>query len=185
MGRARCQLKSRPGRQARLDGHHADLLCESDQRVDLPLCARPRESQVICSTRRGKADTAWHWTLFVTTSYASSYGMNKWLNSSSDPNNDAAKRPEPHLDWNYVKTRHPCRSQVWCRCSWTRHGSISTRWRPIRRLAIYTIPWANDPGTVMMPRVCIDRHGGDPAGSAPEKRSGGNRAARRHQHGIC
>ena len=38
------QLESRLGMaMPGLDGHHADLLCESDQCVDLSLCARPRE----------------------------------------------------------------------------------------------------------------------------------------------
>ena len=50
----------------------------------------------------GKADAAWHWVL-ITPWYASSYGMNKWLDSDADPNNYIDNNQKNHLDWNYVK----------------------------------------------------------------------------------
>ena len=128
-------------------------------------CAPNRGNPNNLLNPRGKADTAWIWTLFGTTNYASSYGMNKWLNSSSDPKM-MLQNGQNHPGWNYqnpASVPHPSMVPMFMDAAWINFDPLELD-SPARNL--YD-PLFNDPGTVMMHRVCVDRHGGGPAGSAP------------------
>jgi prepilin-type N-terminal cleavage/methylation domain-containing protein/prepilin-type processing-associated H-X9-DG protein len=113
---------------------------------------------------QGTADTAWIWTLFGTTNYASSYGMNKWLNSSSDPKMMLGNA-QAHPTWNYQNQASVPRSSMvpmFMDAAWINFDPLETD-PPARNL--YD-PLSTYPGDGM-PRVCVARHGSGTPGSAP------------------
>ena len=121
----------------------------------------------------GKADTAWQWTLSNPT-YASSYGMNKWLDSDVDQNNYIDNNQKNHLDWNYAKpasVAKPSMVPVIMDAAFLNFDPVETD-SPARNL--YDPLGGPPPSSGMMARVCIDRHGGIPAGSAPKSRLPGS-----------
>ena len=121
----------------------------------------------------GKADAAWHWAL-ITPWYASSYGMNKWLDSDADPNNYIDNNQKNHLDWNYVKpasVTRPSLVPMFMDAAFINFDPVETD-PPARNL--YDPLGGTPPSSGMMARVCIDRHGGIPASSAPRSRLPGS-----------
>jgi len=111
----------------------------------------------------GKADAAWHWVL-ITPWYVSSYGMNKWLDSDADQNNYIDENQKNHLNWDYVKpdsVLKPSMTPMFMDAAWLNFDPVETD-PPPRNL---WDPTSVDPA--MMARVCVDRHGGIPASSAP------------------
>jgi prepilin-type N-terminal cleavage/methylation domain-containing protein/prepilin-type processing-associated H-X9-DG protein len=111
----------------------------------------------------GTSDSAWHWNLEPPYVYASSYGFNKWLNSSTDPQL-MLQNGQNHPTWNYansVSVPKPTLVPVFMDSVWINLDPLETD-PPARNL--YNPGVANEG----MPRVCIDRHGGLSAGSAPK-----------------
>jgi len=109
----------------------------------------------------GKADAAWHWTL-STPFYASSYGFNKWLNSIPTL---ALGNGTAHPEWDYpdeASVRDPTSVPMFMDSVWINFDPIETD-PPARDLYDPTSKTSSEG----MPRVCIARHGGRPAGSAP------------------
>jgi prepilin-type N-terminal cleavage/methylation domain-containing protein len=114
----------------------------------------------------GTSASAWHWTI-STPAYASSYGFNKWLESSAyygyDTNN---YEKEAHVT-------HPALTPVFMDSAWVNlyplagDSPATSLYDPI-----------DNPGTDSsgMTRVCIARHGGKPATSAPTKLKPGTTA---------
>ncbi len=106
----------------------------------------------------GMADRAWHWTL-STPIYASSYGYNKWLESSQlygeDPRNF---NQESGIS-------RPAQTPVFMDCAWINlypdvtDTPATSLYDPI-----------DNPGTGSsgLTRVCIARHGSKSAGAAPK-----------------
>jgi prepilin-type N-terminal cleavage/methylation domain-containing protein/prepilin-type processing-associated H-X9-DG protein len=110
----------------------------------------------------GKSDAAWHWTLSNPT-YAGSYGYNSWLNTGignvvSHP--DGAFKKESEIQ-NSVLT------PMFMDCAWINLDPTEQD-TPARNL--YD-PLGSSTTTSLstegMSRVCIARHGGAAAGSAP------------------
>jgi len=111
----------------------------------------------------GKADAAWHWTLSNPT-YACSYGFNKWLNSSSDPTM-MLQNGQNHPTWNYhnpASVPKPTLVPVFMDAAWINFDPLETD--PPARNLYDPLSSSTSEG---MPRVCVDRHGGESAGSAP------------------
>lgn len=110
----------------------------------------------------GTSDSAWHWNLEPPYVYASSYAINKWLAPKSGLQNS-----QTHPDWLYrtvSSVRHPTRSPYFMDSVWINLDPIETD-PPARNL--YNPMNGSSSGNDGMLRVCIDRHGGIPAGSAP------------------
>jgi prepilin-type N-terminal cleavage/methylation domain-containing protein/prepilin-type processing-associated H-X9-DG protein len=104
----------------------------------------------------GTSDYAWHWTLSSPV-YASSYGYNSWLNVGLG--NAAA-----HPDWIYQKEsaiQSSVLTPMFMDSVWINFDPTETD-APARNL------YTGDASQEGMPRVCIARHGGLPAGSAPQ-----------------
>jgi prepilin-type N-terminal cleavage/methylation domain-containing protein/prepilin-type processing-associated H-X9-DG protein len=110
----------------------------------------------------GKADAAWHWTLSNPV-YASSYGFNKWLNST--PAN-ALQNALNHPEWNYVQPAsvpNPTLAPVFMDSAWINLDPVESD-APARNL-YDPLSSGSSEG---MPRVCIARHGGRSASAAPK-----------------
>jgi prepilin-type N-terminal cleavage/methylation domain-containing protein len=110
----------------------------------------------------GTSDSAWHWNLEPPYIYASSYALNKWLNSSSDAKM-MLQNSRNNPGWNYrnpASVPHSTLVPMFMDSVWINLDPLETD-PPARNLY--------NPGTANegMPRVCIDRHGGTSAGSAP------------------
>jgi prepilin-type N-terminal cleavage/methylation domain-containing protein len=111
----------------------------------------------------GKADTAWHWTL-SNPSYAASYGFNKWLNSSFDPNM-MLQNGQNHPTWNYhnpASVLKPSLVPVFMDSAWINFDPLETD-SPARNL-YDPLSTSSSEG---MPRVCVARHGGESPTAAP------------------
>jgi prepilin-type N-terminal cleavage/methylation domain-containing protein/prepilin-type processing-associated H-X9-DG protein len=109
----------------------------------------------------GKADAAWHWTLSNPT-YASSYGFNKWLNSNPS---EALQNGLNHPAWDYINPAsvpHPTLVPVFMDSVWINFDPLETD--PPARNLYDPLSSSSSEG---MPRICVDRHGGTPAGAAP------------------
>lgn len=110
----------------------------------------------------GKADAAWHWTL-STPGFASSFAMNKWLSNEGGMANSSAHPEELYAT--DISVLNPVLTPVFMDSAWINLDPEETD-SPARNLY--------DPlGTTYgvsegMPRVCIARHGGRPASSAPK-----------------
>jgi prepilin-type processing-associated H-X9-DG protein len=109
----------------------------------------------------GTADSAWHWTL-STPVYASSYGLNKWLSATAGMANSTA---DPQ--WLYLKESsvvYSVMTPAFMDSAWLNFDPVETD-PPARNL--YN-PYATDSSSEGMPRICVARHGGRSAGSAPQ-----------------
>lgn len=109
----------------------------------------------------GKADAAWHWAL-STPQYAASYGINKWLANSPAL---ALGNGQAHPDWLYARESSvifPTLTPSFMDAAWINFDPLETD-SPARNL--YDPLSSNT--SEGMPRVCIARHGGRPASSAP------------------
>jgi len=112
----------------------------------------------------GKADEAWHWALSTPTSppYAASYGINKWLNSLPAVSLfNGVNNP----GWIYTKessVTFPTTTPSFMDSVWINLDPLEND-PPARNL--YDPAGTSNPEG--MTRVCIARHGGRPASSAP------------------
>jgi prepilin-type N-terminal cleavage/methylation domain-containing protein/prepilin-type processing-associated H-X9-DG protein len=109
----------------------------------------------------GKADAAWHWTLSSPT-YASSYGINKWLASTAGLGNSIA-----HPSWLYTtEDSVPSSSMapVFMDSAWINLDPLETD-PPARDL--YDPLGGSFGSSEGMPRICVARHGDKPAATAP------------------
>jgi prepilin-type N-terminal cleavage/methylation domain-containing protein/prepilin-type processing-associated H-X9-DG protein len=109
----------------------------------------------------GKADVAWHWTL-STPVYASSYAMNKWLSTPPGLGNAVA-----HPAWLYqreVSVRNPSLTPEFMDSVWINLDPLETD-QPARDL--YDPLGSSFSSGEGMIRVCVARHGGRTAGTAP------------------
>ena len=109
----------------------------------------------------GKADVAWRWTL-STPVYASSYAMNKWLSTPPGLGNAVA-----HPEWLYRRedsVRNPSLTPEFMDSAWINLDPLETD-QPARDL--YDPLGSASSGGEGMIRVCVARHGGRPAGTAP------------------
>lgn len=112
----------------------------------------------------GTADSAWHWELGPPNQpkYAASYGINKWLNSTpslSLPNGTV------HPEWLYTKETSvvfPTTTPTFMDSAWINLDPLEND-APARNLYDPTSSSSSEG----MPRICIARHGGKPASSAP------------------
>ena len=130
--------------------------CAPDKGVNPPGTVNPS----------GTSNSAWHWTLSNPV-YASSYGYNKWLESSQyygyDPRNYNRE----------TAVSHPALTPVFMDCAWINLYAETNDSPP---LSLYD-PIGN-PGTgpAGLTRACIARHGGRPASAAPRKLAFGTTA---------
>ena len=108
----------------------------------------------------GTADTAWQWTL-SNPNYASSYGFNKWLNSTP---NSALGNGTAHPEWSFRKdtnVQQPTKTPVFMDSVWINLDPIETD-PPARNL------YTGDGSKEGMQRITIARHGAGPPQSAPK-----------------
>jgi prepilin-type N-terminal cleavage/methylation domain-containing protein/prepilin-type processing-associated H-X9-DG protein len=108
----------------------------------------------------GKADAAWHWTI-STPPYSASYGINKWLSSTPGLANSVA-----HPEYLYKKEStipSPAMAPSFMDAAWINFDPLETD-APARNL----YDPSSSSSSEGMPRVCIARHGGRPASSAPQ-----------------
>src|ERR1017187_7776846 len=108
----------------------------------------------------GNADSAWHWTLSTPT-YASSYAINKWLATPPGLANAQA-----HPEWLYVKEASVVNTTLtpsFMDSAWINLDPVETD--PPARNLYDPLSSSSSEG---MPRVCVARHGGRPATSAPQ-----------------
>jgi len=127
-------------------------------------CAPNRGNPKNLTNPAGKADTAWTWTLSNPV-YVSSYGLNKWLNSSSDPNL-MLQNGQNHPTWNYynpASVAKPTLVPMFMDAAWINFDPLETD--PPARNLYDPLSTSTSEG---MPRVCVARHGNGPAGSAPK-----------------
>ena len=119
----------------------------------------------------GTSDSAWHWNLEPPYLYASSYGLNKWLNSITGSSNMLGNA-QAHPAWNYqnpAAVPRPSLVPMFMDSAWLNLDPLETDsparslWDPLNYY--HSGPPPGDPEG--MPRVCVARHGNGPAGSAP------------------
>jgi prepilin-type processing-associated H-X9-DG protein len=114
----------------------------------------------------GKSDTAWTWTL-SSPIYASSYGINKWLAVWAGTGN-AMAHPN-YLYTTEATVRYPAQVPLFLDAAWINFDPLETD--PPARNLYDPLLGASQTGTSSvnegMPRVCVCRHGGRPAGAAP------------------
>jgi prepilin-type N-terminal cleavage/methylation domain-containing protein/prepilin-type processing-associated H-X9-DG protein len=115
----------------------------------------------------GKADTAWIWTL-SSPAYSSSYGINKWLANAPGTGNSIAHPTFLYSTANSV--RNPSMVPVFNDAAWINLDPLEQD-APARNL-YDPLGSASQVSTSSasegMPRACVARHGGRPAGSAPK-----------------
>lgn len=117
--------------------------------------------------QNGKSDTAWNWAL-STPEYSSSYGVNKWLAvPGASLGNGNSMPADLYPTQNSV--RNPVLVPMFMDAAWINLDPMETD-RPARNLydpLNGTSPTAGAAVNEGMPRCCVARHGGRPAGSAP------------------
>jgi prepilin-type N-terminal cleavage/methylation domain-containing protein/prepilin-type processing-associated H-X9-DG protein len=114
----------------------------------------------------GKADTAWNWTI-SSPAYASSYGINKWLEIAPGLGND--KFNPNFLYTTEATVRYTAQTPVFCDAAWVNFDPLETD-PPARNLYDPLNGASQSGGAAVnegMPRICVSRHGGRPAGAAP------------------
>jgi prepilin-type N-terminal cleavage/methylation domain-containing protein/prepilin-type processing-associated H-X9-DG protein len=114
----------------------------------------------------GKADTAWIWTI-STPNYSSSYGINKWLANAPGLGNSTV-HPN-YLYLTQLSVRQPVMVPMFMDAAWINFDPLETD-NPARNLYDPLNSTSQTGGSAVnegMPRVCVARHGGRPAGSAP------------------
>jgi len=105
----------------------------------------------------GFADCAWHWTL-STPVYASSYGYNKWLESSAIYGND------PRNFNQETAIQHPSQTPVFTDCAWINFYPDVHDTPPTSLYDPIDSPGTGNSG---MTRIFLARHGNRPSVSAP------------------
>jgi prepilin-type N-terminal cleavage/methylation domain-containing protein/prepilin-type processing-associated H-X9-DG protein len=121
----------------------------------------------------GKADTAWIWTI-STPAFSSSYGINKWLANAPGLGNSIAHPTYLYLTESAV--RQPVMVPMFMDAAWINFDPLESD-SPARNL-YDPLNGASQSGggsavNEGMPRVCVARHGGRAAGSAPRSVSAG------------
>ena len=110
----------------------------------------------------GTADSAWHWTL-STPGYASSYGYNKWLESSKlycyDPRNYNQE----------TDITHPALAPVFTDAAWINYYPDTNDVPPQNLYA----PLGTNSAATGLQRICIARHGSKSPSAAPRNLSFG------------
>jgi prepilin-type N-terminal cleavage/methylation domain-containing protein/prepilin-type processing-associated H-X9-DG protein len=128
--------------------------------------APPRPPTIIEPNPPGKADTAWTWTI-SSPIYASSYGINKWLGVAAGTVNT-----EAHPNFLYLTettVRFPTQVPYFMDAAWINFDPLEQD-PPAHNLydpLLGASQTSSSPVNEGMPRVCVSRHGGRPAGSAP------------------
>ena len=112
----------------------------------------------------GTSASAWHWTL-STPIYASSYGYNKWLESSKYYG-DNTNNYEQEAD-----IQRPPLTPVFMDSAWVNLYPLASDTPATSLYDPIDNPGEDSDG---MTRVCIARHGGKSAGLAPKKLAPGN-----------
>lgn len=114
----------------------------------------------------GKADTAWNWTL--ETNYSSSYAKNDWLAQSPSAGLTFAGTYPQYLYLNQSMARQAAMIPMFMDSVWINLDPMVTD-APNNNLYNPAGVSATSSGTLAegMQRVCIARHGGRAAGSAP------------------
>src|SRR5579863_7912308 len=103
----------------------------------------------------GTADSAWHWNIQPGYTYAASYAYNKWLESSKVYGYDGRNfNTEAGI-------QTPTSTPVFMDSVWINLYAETNDAPPLNLYA----PGTGSPG---LSRVCISRHGGRPAGAAPQ-----------------
>jgi prepilin-type N-terminal cleavage/methylation domain-containing protein/prepilin-type processing-associated H-X9-DG protein len=109
----------------------------------------------------GKSDAAWHWVL-SNPPYVSSYGFNKWLNSTPSL---ALGNGLANPGWDYIKpdsVPKPSSVPAFMDSAWINFDPLETD-PPARNLYDPVSSYSGEG----MPRVCVARHGAGAPGSAP------------------
>jgi len=109
----------------------------------------------------GTADGAWHWTISTPT-YASSYAINKWL--AVPPGLQNAQTYPQYLYTKESSVLFPTLTPSFMDSAWINLDPLETD-PPARNL--YDPLNGNSGSSEGMARVCVARHGGRPAISAP------------------
>lgn len=114
----------------------------------------------------GKSDGAWIWSL-SNPNYSSSYGINKWLANSGGMGNSSANPQD--LYPTQLSVRNPVVTPMFMDAAWINLDPMETD-HPARNLYDPLNSTSQGAGQAVdegMPRCCVARHGGRPAGSAP------------------
>jgi prepilin-type N-terminal cleavage/methylation domain-containing protein/prepilin-type processing-associated H-X9-DG protein len=109
----------------------------------------------------GTADSAWHWTLTTPWIYHGSYAYNSWL---QDIKSSAMNNAQTHPEWLYQlesAVRTPVQTPMFSDAAWLNLVPVESD-APARNF--YAPTYTASEG---MPRVCVARHGGASASSAP------------------
>jgi prepilin-type N-terminal cleavage/methylation domain-containing protein len=108
----------------------------------------------------GTSDSAWHWNVEPPYVYASSYGFNKWLESNQYYGVNTNNFNEESA------IQQPVLTPVFMDCAWI---NLYPDMSDSPALSLYDPIDSPGHNATGMTRVCIDRHGGIPASSAPRK----------------
>ncbi len=149
--------------QSQGDWMGAMLLCYGNTKNVLFCPAAPDKGTNNLVNPPGTADYAWHWTLSDPV-YASSYGINKWLSVVGLGN--ATTYPD-YLYKTESSVHTPTLTPVFMDAAWINFDPIETDsagGNPHNLYAPLGASYASNEGIA---RVCVARHGGRPAGSAP------------------
>jgi prepilin-type N-terminal cleavage/methylation domain-containing protein/prepilin-type processing-associated H-X9-DG protein len=134
--------------------------------------APPRANLSGIANPPGKADTAWTWTISSPV-YASSYGINKWMAIAPGLGNSQA-----HPNFLYTTgttVRYPAQAPIFLDAAWVNFDPLETD-SPARNLYDPLNGASQGGGAAVnegMPRICVSRHGGRPAGAAPRSAPAG------------
>jgi len=122
--------------------------------------AAPDKGNPTGANANGTADSAWHWML-STPVYVSSYGYNDWLTVGLG---NAVTHPSG-IFHNEAGIQSAVLTPMFMDSAWINFDPLETD-SPARNL--YNPLTGTDAASEGMPRVCIARHGGLPASSAPQ-----------------
>jgi prepilin-type N-terminal cleavage/methylation domain-containing protein len=114
----------------------------------------------------GNADSAWHWNV-STPAYASSYGYNKWLESS------AIYGADPRNFNQETAIQHPSQTPVFTDCAWINFYPDVNDTPPT---SLYDPISSPGTGASGMTRIFLARHGNRSAISAPKSVPFGSKA---------
>lgn len=127
----------------------------------------PFRNPAATGNENGKSDTAWIWALSAP-QYSSSYGINKWLAVPGGSLGNGGNHPN-NLYPTQTSVRQPVMAPMFVDAAWINLDPMETD-NPARNLydpLNGTSPTAGSAVNEGMPRCCVGRHGGRPAGSAP------------------
>jgi prepilin-type N-terminal cleavage/methylation domain-containing protein/prepilin-type processing-associated H-X9-DG protein len=114
----------------------------------------------------GKADSAWIWTISAP-AYSSSYGINKWLANSGGLTHSSQYPNDVYRT--EASVRQPTMVPMFMDAAWVNLDPYESD-PPARNLYDPLSSASQTGGSAVndgMPRLCVARHGGRPAGSAP------------------